>query len=68
MMRVVDAEGQFVGFVKEIKGQDLVIGRPSACDMSTEGVKLSLDAHEVARMGQRAQDNNWGWGPRRSGS
>jgi hypothetical protein len=60
-MRVVDAEGRFVGFVKEIAGQNLVIGRPSAseiqipivdCEMTTDKVRLSLTAQEVAQMGR----------------
>ncbi len=64
-MRVVDAEGQFVGFVREIAGLNLVISRPSAsdidvamtdCQMSTDRVKLSLNGDEVARMGRKVRD------------
>jgi hypothetical protein len=67
-MRVVDAEGRFVGFVREIAGENLVIGRPSAsdievpmaaCEMSADKVKLNLDGPEVAQMGQKDQDDWW---------
>jgi hypothetical protein len=66
-MRVVDAEDRFVGFVREIAGQYLVIGRPSAtdiqvpmaaCQMSADTVKLSLDQNDVARMGRIEPDDN----------
>jgi hypothetical protein len=65
-MRVVDAEGRFVGFVREIAGQNLVIGRPAAadiqvpmatCQMSADWVKLSLYGDELARLGQNEQDD-----------
>jgi hypothetical protein len=65
-MRVVDAEGQFVRFVRKIAGQNLVIGRPSAsdiqvpmatCQMSADRVKLSLYGDELARLGRNEQDD-----------
>ncbi len=55
-MRVIDAEGQFVGFVKDIVGQNLLIGRPMArdvevplasCKMSEDEVQLQVSASQV---------------------
>ncbi len=46
-MRVVDAEGQFVGFVKDIVGQNLVIGRPGAPDIEVPMVSCRMLADEV---------------------
>ncbi len=65
-MRVVDAEGQFVGFVRGIAGQNLVIGRPSTtdiqipkatCEMTADKVKLGLYRREMVKMGHREQDD-----------
>ncbi len=55
-MRVVDANGRFVGFVREIVGQNLVIGRPAAadievpmatCQLGTETAQLNVPADEI---------------------
>jgi hypothetical protein len=63
-MRVLDAEGRFVGFAKEIENQMLVIGRPSAgdievplgaCHMCVDRVELSLLAHEIEQVGRPGQ-------------
>ncbi len=57
-MRVVDAEGQFVGFVKDIVGQKLLIGRPmaqdvevamAACKMSEDEVQLHASAGQIEK-------------------
>ncbi len=59
-MRVVDVEGKFVGFVKEVVGENLVIVRPmeadvrvsmADCRMSSELIELNLSADEIAKMG-----------------
>ncbi len=57
-MRVVDAEGRFVGFVKDIVGQNLLIGRPMArdvvvpmasCNMSEDEVQLHASAGQIEK-------------------
>ena len=58
-MKVIDADGRFVGFVKQIQDQKLVIGRPSAadiqvpmavCQMSTDKVKLNVPGDELTEL------------------
>ncbi len=46
-MRVVDAEGQFVGFVKDIVGQNLLIGRPLAQDIEVPIASCRMSGDEV---------------------
>ncbi len=46
-MRVVDAEGQFVGFVKDIVGQKLLIGRPAAQDIEVPMASCKMSEDEV---------------------
>ncbi len=58
-MRVVDADGEFVGFVRRVVGQKLVIVRPEApeiqvpldrCRLFDEVVMLYLSGGEMARL------------------
>ncbi len=46
-MRVVDREGRFVGFVREIVGQNLLIGRPAAHDIEVPLASCRISEDEV---------------------
>ena len=57
-MRVVDIEGRFVGFVKELQNQDSIVRRPAQEDlrvpagayrMSSDHVALTLPQGRVDR-------------------
>ncbi len=47
-MRVVDADGKFVGFVKDIVGQKLLILRPGAHDIEVPMTSCRMAENEVA--------------------
>ena len=76
-MRVVDVDGEFVGFVRQIVNQQLIIGRPSAsdahvsmaaCQITADRVKLHISAAELAKMaGPQPSDRDSTTYPRQAG-
>ncbi len=54
-MKVVDAEGRFVGFVKDIVGQKLLIGRPAQPDVEVPMASCKMSENEVRLPGSGSQ-------------